>query len=113
MKNEDIARVVHEALRAYGGVVGAEALPPWDEAPDWQRSSTLAVVAMHLAHPEAGPEACHEAWMAEKLAAGWRYGPVKDPARREHPCLVPFAALSPSEQTKDVLFQAIVRALAG
>ncbi len=48
---------------------------------------------------------------AEKLAAGWTYGPAKDPEAKRHPCLVPFAELPANQQAKDRLFFAVVSAL--
>lgn len=112
MNKEDIARVAHEVNRAYCEALGDLSQPAWEAAPAWQRESTLHVVEMHLADPAAGPEASHQAWMAEKLAAGWRYGPVKNPATKEHPSLVPYEALPLEERVKDYLFRGVVRALA-
>jgi hypothetical protein len=44
-------------------------------------------------------------------ADGWRYGKVKDPARKTHPTL-PWDELPAEQQLKDRLFIAIVQALA-
>jgi hypothetical protein len=49
--------------------------------------------------------------MAEKLAAGWEYGPVKDAEAKRHPCLVPFNQLPREQQAKDYIFRAVVHAL--
>lgn len=49
--------------------------------------------------------------MAHKLADGWKFGPVKDPIAKLHPCLVPFEDLPKEEQTKDFIFRAVVCAL--
>lgn len=40
----------------------------------------------------------HESWAAEKRLAGWRFGRVRDPARRRHEDLVPFDQLGPEVQ---------------
>jgi hypothetical protein len=58
------------------------------------------------------PEQSHEGWLAEKRAAGWKYGPVKDPDRKEHPCFVPYADLPPAQRAKDGVYLAVVRAVA-
>ena len=42
----------------------------------------------------------------------WTYGEVKDPAKKEHPCLVAFEALPKEQQAKDYIFKAVVDALA-
>jgi hypothetical protein len=36
----------------------------------------------------------HERWEREKRRAGWRYGPIKDPSKLEHPDLLPWAGLT-------------------
>jgi RyR domain len=43
----------------------------------------------------------HDIWAAQRLAAGWKYGPSRDDARREHPCLVPYEDLPDSEKIYD------------
>jgi len=46
-----IARVCHEAVRAYKQALGEEELPPWDEAPEWQAASMRAAVRFRLENP--------------------------------------------------------------
>ena len=108
---EIIARVAHEAVRAYKKALGEEEIPGWDEAPDWMHESTLTAVRDRLADPDAPPSAQHEAWMAEKHAAGWRHGLVNDPAAKTHPMMVPHEELPDTERRKDTLIQAVVDAL--
>lgn len=108
-----IAAVCHEANRSYCRMLGDDSQPPWESAPDWQRESAINGVRFHVANPSAGPEASHEAWLAEKEATGWKYGPVKDPDKKEHPCFVPFNELPIEQQRKDVLFRSVVHSLAG
>ena len=43
----------------------------------------------------------HENWARQRLADGWRYGPRRDDAKKEHPSLVPYEALSESEKEYD------------
>lgn len=112
MLTEEIARVCHEANRAYCATLGDTSQPPWEEAPEWQQKSALNGVTLHIKHPEAGPERSHESWLAEKVADGWVYGPTKNPDAKQHPCVVPFGDLPIEQQRKDFLFRAIVHALA-
>lgn len=105
---ENIARTCHEANRAFCLANGDDSQKPWDEAPEWQRDSAKSGVRFHLANPEALPSATHENWMAEKVRDGWKYGPVKDPEKKEHPCIVPFTELPEFQQRKDVLFRNVV-----
>lgn len=105
-----IARVCHEVNRAYCEALGDHSQPSWEQAPAWQRESARMGVDLHLMG-EFGPEASHISWMRQKLDDGWKYGPVKDPEKKEHPCLVPFAELPVEQQAKDFIFRAIVHAL--
>lgn len=112
MTSEDIARVAHEANRAYCKTLGDDSQPDWDDAPEWQRESARMGVDLHLSG-DFHAEASHVSWMKQKLDDGWKYGPIKDPEKKEHPCLVPFDQLPPEQQAKDHLFRGIVHALRG
>ena len=107
---ERIAKVCHEANRAYCQALGDMSQPAWEDAPEWQRESARMGVDLHLMG-DFGPEASHVAWMRHKLNDGWKYGPEKDPEKKEHPCLVPFGALPREQQAKDFIFRAIVHAM--
>ncbi|MFN7056454.1 RyR domain-containing protein [Hyphomonas sp.] len=111
-RDDRIARVVHEALRAWSAANGQHDIPAWEEAPDWMQASTCESVHHALTHPEESGEAQHAQWLRQKEAGGWRYGPVKDAAAKTHPLMVPWNALPDVERRKDVLLQAVVRALA-
>ncbi|MCC6785565.1 MAG: Ryanodine receptor Ryr [Planctomycetes bacterium] len=54
-----------------------------------------------IALTERLAENAHELWASERIAQGWRYGPRRDDQRKEHPGLVPYAALSESEKDFD------------
>jgi hypothetical protein len=69
-------------------------------------------VKLHLENPSATPENSHESWLAEKAAAGWKFGPKKDPEKKEHPCFRPYAELPADQKAKDYLFRAVVHSLA-
>ncbi len=43
----------------------------------------------------------HERWVSERLAAGWRWGAVKDAAQKTNPCLVSYGELPESEKDKN------------
>lgn len=112
LRREKIAEVCHEVNRAYCQALGDNSQPPWSEAPDWQIDSALNGVDLHIERPEAGPEASHESWLAQKVSDGWTYGPVKDPESKTHPCCVPFEELPPEQKAKDYIFRAVVHAVA-
>ena len=108
---EQIAKVCHEANRAYCAVLGDLSQPSWEQAPDWQKESAINGVIFHRNNPHASPSASHENWLEEKRIQGWTYGPVKNPEKKEHPCFIPFTGLPLEQQAKDKLFKGIVDAL--
>ena len=111
MNIEHIARVAHETNRAYCESLGDKTQVRWEDAPQWQKDSAVNGVKFHLANPVSKPSDSHESWLAEKKAAGWKYGAVKDPEKKEHPCFVPYDQLPKEQQAKDFIFLGIVRAL--
>lgn len=113
MNIEDVAEICHTANRGLCDTLGDFSQPNWSEAPGWQRDSAIAGVKYHLAQRvlPVRPEASHESWLAQKEADGWKYGPVKDADKKEHPCFVPYDQLPLMQQAKDHLFGAIVEAL--
>lgn len=103
---ELIARVCHEANRAYCGSMGDESQVPWEIAPTWQRESLIKSVNFYLQRPRQ-PHEMHENWMKDKLADGWVYGEVKDPEKKTHPCLLSHEELPQTQRSKDYIFGAI------
>ena len=54
-----------------------------------------------LALTELIAENVHEVWAASRIAQGWTYGPVRDDAAKQTPCLVPYADLPEVEKAYD------------
>lgn len=101
-KIEACAKAGHEANRNYCISIGDTSQPSWDDAPDWQKTSARNGVEGAL--NGATPEQSHESWLKEKEATGWKYGPVKDPEKKEHPCFVPYAELPAEQRAKDDIY---------
>ena len=106
-----IAAICHAANREFCKSIGDFTQLEWAHAPSWQQESAVNGVLFHLEKPRS-PAASHENWMAEKVADGWKYGLVKNPETKEHPCIKPFNELSMEQQQKDCIFLAIVTAFA-
>lgn len=111
-KSIQTARVVHEALRAYKRTLGEPAAGGWDETSQENRDATLASVE-HVKNglPNVTPASLHEEWMARKIEQGWRYGPVRNAATKQHPDIVPTDQLSPEALMKDEILIALVLTL--
>lgn len=112
--NEAIAQVCHAANQEYCRTLGDDSQPPWNDAPEWQKQSAIKGVEFHLEHLRAGntppPSASHESWLQEKKDDGWKYGPVKDAEKKEHPCFIPYNGLPIAQRKKDYIFGSIVKA---
>lgn len=108
---DKIARMTHEANRLYCALTGDMSQASWDEAPAWQKESARNGVKNLIANPDMKPKHSHAAWMRDKELDGWKYGAVKDPEKKEHPCMVPYGALPREQRIKDALFTGLVKAL--
>ncbi|WP_263708056.1 RyR domain-containing protein [Shouchella tritolerans] len=104
---KQIAKTAHEVNRMYCLSIGDNSQPTWEDAPQWQKDSALNGVSFHMEN-DVTPEQSHENWLLEKQNAGWRYGPVKDPEKKEHPCFVAYNDLPKEQRVKDYLFKAVV-----
>ena len=103
-----IAEVAHEVNRAFCQGIGDSSQVSWEEAPDWQKDSAVQGVLTVLDNPDITPEDTHAKWSEVKLRDGWKYGPVKDADKKEHPCLVPYSELPQDQRVKDYLFKAVI-----
>jgi hypothetical protein len=109
---ELIAKTCHEANRAYCQSIGDHSQPEWNDAPEWQRESAVNGVRFHLENPDATPENSHENWLRQKESEGWKYGPVKNPETKEHPCFCMYHDLPIEQRSKDYIFRSIVHSMA-
>jgi hypothetical protein len=105
---QGIAQMAHEINKAYCESIGDHSQTDWKDAPDWQRDSAVKGVEFHFANPDAKPSDSHDNWLKQKEEEGWKYGPVKDPLKKEHPCFVPYDQLPVSQRSKDYLFKQVI-----
>ena len=68
-----------------------------------EHETTLYSAAARREPPltEALPRTVPEVWAATRTAQGRRYGPERNDARKEHPCLIPYEELPEEERTYD------------
>lgn len=46
-------------------------------------------------------ENTHDVWAKERFSQGWKYGPRRQDATKEHPCLIPYELLPEEEKVYD------------
>lgn len=108
-KLEKLARIVHEANRAYCVAIGDMSLVSWDDTEDDKRASAIDGVKKVVDNPSVTPEEMHENWKAFKIAQGYNYGEVKDDTAKTHPCITDYSNLPSHQRYKDSLLIAIVK----
>lgn len=108
---EAIARVVHEAVRAWARSAGDASIKAWNQAPRWQREATLEAIVYRIDNPGAPASEQHDQWASQKRADGWQYGETKDAVRKIHPLLIPYEELPEFERRKDALVGAVIDSL--
>ena len=108
MKAIDIAKIAHQANKAYCETLGDTSQKDWHNAPEWQKKSVINGVEFHIANPNAQPEDSHNNWLAEKERDGWEYGKYKDEQKKTHPCFRPYNELPEPQRLKDSFFIAVV-----
>ena len=106
-----IAAIAHEANRAHCRGLGDHSQDSWENAPDWHRRNVIKGVENIRLGAIRNPQDSHAGWMEQKMAAGWKNGPERDPELMTHPCLVPFEELPREQQVKNYLFFAIASTL--
>lgn len=103
-----IAKVCHEANRAFCETIDDYSQPTWVNAPDWQKQSAREGVQYRLDNPDTTPKQMHQNWMDAKRKDGWKFGATKNPDTKTHPCMCKYENLPPNQRFKDSLFSSIV-----
>lgn len=111
MNARDLAEITHEINKVFCTYLGDNTQLPWSDTEDDIKNITISGVVHMLENENVTPESSHELWRKNKLAEGWKYGPVKDYDKKEHPCMVDFKHLSLEHQTKDLLFKQLIDSL--
>lgn len=106
---EAASHAAHEVLRSYSrNVLDDYTHAAWDDVPEESKREVRQNVISIMQYDYTA-EKSHEIWMAQKLASGWRWGNVKNPEKREHPCLVEYKLLPEEQRFKDELWVSTVR----
>lgn len=111
LNNDQIAEIAHNVNKAYCEAAGDMSQPTWADQTPELKAAAIEGVELHLKNPNVSAEESHNAWMAEKTEAGWKFGDSKDPTAKEHPAMVPWAELDVAIKSKDYIFKAVVDSL--
>jgi len=76
-KIEKCARAAHNTVVTYCKMHGDHSIKEWDDAQQWQRDSTVAMVKSVLAG-NYSPRGEHDRWLQGKIDQGYVWGPVKN-----------------------------------
>lgn len=95
---EFMARVSHQCWVSYQMAAGQSFNA---EPTETQLKSHMDGARFFLKKPDATSKENHDNWMKFRLADGWKFGPVKDEGKKEHPDLVAYEALPEIERAKD------------
>lgn len=106
-----LSRESHRAISDFRVSIGEDALPPW--APSTAEEIGQKRSGIEAALSGVTPEQQWREWSAMRREQGWKYGPVRDPVKKEHPSLVDdYSMLSPAERQKDEVYGEAIRAAA-
>lgn len=108
---EAVAKLCHQANKAYCEGIGDFSQVDWENTSEEVRQSARDGVEFQLGNPMAMDCSSHNNWVQFKCSHGWKYGPVKDEDKKEHPCLIPFEELPLEQQLKDGIFRRLVNTL--
>ena len=104
----DLAKICHEANRAYCEMLGDFSNKTWEETAENIRNSTISGVRKVVSGEITNPKDSHNYWLQFKIdEGGWKYGPIKDLENKIHPCFVTYDLLPEEQRVKDEIFFAL------
>jgi len=103
------AEFVYEAARLAAIAAKAPIVPePWAEREQPFKDQFVKVIERQCGPQRShSPEELHGSWMQAYFEMGWVYGEQRDPVKKTHPDLVPYAKLGQLERDKDAVFVAL------
>jgi hypothetical protein len=106
-----IAEIIHGVTSCLPRLDGSKP-KPWNECSHHDKYFAAEAVKEIYSYDEPKtPEELHNLWMRPKVQHGWTYGELYDEENKKHPCILPFAHLTPSEILKDVTWATLTQML--
>ena len=111
MNREQVAKICHEAIRAYAIQFDGRDRGPWEEMDTEYQESYLTGVD-YITSPEAmSAEERHAEWLENHLADAWVLGDERDDEKKTHPNMLPYEELPFEQRAKDAIFASMVTSL--
>ena len=111
---EQAAKICYQANKALCEINGDFSQVDWENASDDNKKSAISTVMsvadMVVSGRVATAKDLFEIWKKFKIANGYVYGPVKDDAKKTHPCIVDYENLPEFQRKKDELLLSIIEA---
>lgn len=107
-KVEAIAKIYHQASKAYSETLGDYSGEDWHLMDDEYKKITCEAVDS-LITEDLTPRSVHEYWFEFRSKHGWKYGPIADKEKKEHPYFMPYDELPIEKRRRDSLLYEIVR----
>jgi hypothetical protein len=106
------AQHAHETNRAFVSAVDAGiSIAPWHYL-DAESIDRTRRMVLYVLREDGTAESKHEFWCASMREQGWSFGPGPDHKNMKHPLLVPWTDVPHTQQVKEVLVVASIRAMA-
>ncbi|MDB4584824.1 hypothetical protein N9164_16870 [Draconibacterium sp.] len=109
--SEKIARIAHDADRAWCAAFGWPGSAGWSHCTPGDREARIEAVLMIITTPGADASTLHDDWCEVMRRNGWRHGAAHDGIARTSPGLIAFDRLPIDQQRRQAMFVGIVRAL--
>lgn len=107
---ESIAKICHEAHKAYCEEIGETGEVCWSHLSQERKTAAFASVAEQIANPLT-PEEAHNRWVTVKANNGWVWGKEKDFEKKTNPLMKPYSDVPDEQREKGILFITIVNRL--
>ena len=103
------AKFIYEGARIAAIAAKAPIVPElYDDREEAFRLQFEKVIERQMGPGRSGnAEELHEDWVIAYEQMGWKYGPVRDTEKKEHPDMVPYNDLGQLERDKDAVFVAL------
>ena len=88
-----VAKVVHEATRAFNETLGDFTYGPWSTTPPWYQRILVECITFLLTK-NMDVNQLHIYWSGKMVENGWKYGLLMNPKTKEHPNIKNFKELA-------------------